>query len=163
LAEIESPAVTWPQSFYELRRGDGCPMCEEGRPEDNTFGIRVLSGRFADAYLQRASIQRGYVVVIWRGRHVVEPTELSADEAASFWGDVLTTGRAVQAVYEPLKLNYLLAGNTLPHLHAHVLPRYQKGDPNPGHPFPFPEDPPPPFPETQLQGEAEALRAFIRA
>jgi diadenosine tetraphosphate (Ap4A) HIT family hydrolase len=161
LTEIESPSVTWPQSFYELRRGDGCPMCEEGRPDDNGFGIRVLEGHFADAYLQRASIQRGYIVVIWRGRHVVELTELRDDEATSFWNDVLMTGRAVQAVYEPLKMNYLLAGNTLPHLHAHVLPRYETSDPNPGAPFPFPKEPPPPFPEAKLQGEAQTLRAFI--
>jgi diadenosine tetraphosphate (Ap4A) HIT family hydrolase len=138
-------------------------MCEEGRPDDNAFGIRVLSGRFADAYLQRASIQRGYVVVIWRGRHVVEPTELRDDEATSFWRDVLTTGRAVEAIYEPLKMNYVLAGNTLPHLHAHVVPRYENSDPNPSNPFPFPKDLPPPFPEDELQGEAEALRTFLRA
>jgi diadenosine tetraphosphate (Ap4A) HIT family hydrolase len=138
-------------------------MCEEGRPDDNTFGIRVLSGRFADAYLQRASIQRGYVVVIWRGRHVVEPTELSDDEGTSFWRDVLTTGRAVQALHKPLKMNYLISGNTLPHLHAHVLPRYEESDPNPGNPFPFPNDLPAPFPEAELQSDAASLRGFLQA
>jgi diadenosine tetraphosphate (Ap4A) HIT family hydrolase len=154
--------MTWPRSFYDIRRGDGCPLCIEGRPDDNGFGIRILSGPFADAYLQRAAIQRGYVVVIWRGRHVVEPTDTTEDEASSFWRDVLDTGRAVEAVYTPLKVNYLLAGNTLPHLHAHVVPRYEAGDPNPGHPFPFPESPPPPFAEADLQDEAEALRAWSR-
>jgi diadenosine tetraphosphate (Ap4A) HIT family hydrolase len=87
----------------------------------------------------------------------VEPTELSDDEATSFWRDVLATGRRVEAVYKPLKLNYLLAGNTLPHLHAHVLPRYEDDDPNPGHPFQFPASPPPPFPEAELQAQAEAF------
>ena len=26
--------MEWPASFYELRRGEGCPMCEQGRPEE---------------------------------------------------------------------------------------------------------------------------------
>jgi diadenosine tetraphosphate (Ap4A) HIT family hydrolase len=151
----------WPQAFYELREGRGCPMCTEGRPDDNGFGIRVLSGRFADGYLQRASIQRGYVVAIWRGPHLVEPTEASEEEAASFWRDVLRIGAAVEMVYKPLKMNYLIAGNTLPHLHAHVIPRYEIGDPNPGWPFPFPTIPPPPFPEDELQEEAEDLRRLL--
>ena len=42
---------------------------------------------------------------------------------------------------QPVKLNYDLLGNSLPHLHTHVVPRYAD-DPKPGWPFPFPEDEP---------------------
>jgi diadenosine tetraphosphate (Ap4A) HIT family hydrolase len=153
--------MAWPQSFFDLRLGKGCPICAEGRPEDNGFGIRVLAGRFADAYLQRRSVQRGYVVVIWRGRHIVEPTELSEEESGSFCAEVLLVGQAVESYYKPLQLNYLIAGNTLPHLHAHVVPRFEANDPNPGGPFPFPKTEPPPFPEDQLQEEARALRSLL--
>jgi hypothetical protein len=73
--------VEWPDSFYALKRGEGCPMCAEGRPEETAFGVRILTGEVCDAMLQRSAIQRGYTVVIWRGRHVVEPTELSDEEA----------------------------------------------------------------------------------
>jgi diadenosine tetraphosphate (Ap4A) HIT family hydrolase len=47
---------------------------------------------------------------------------------------VLSVGRAVQAVFSPIKVNYFLLGNTVPHLHTHVIPRY-RDDPWPGGPL----------------------------
>jgi diadenosine tetraphosphate (Ap4A) HIT family hydrolase len=153
--------VEWPDSFYELKRGEGCPMCDEGRPEDNGFGLRILAGAVSDAYLQKAGIQRGYTVVVWRGRHVAEPTELSEDEAAAYWRDLLRVGAAVEACFAPVKLNYETLGNSLPHLHTHVMPRYAD-DPKPGWPFPYPEGaPPPPHPEESFRADAEALRRML--
>ena len=58
-------------------------MCAQGRPDETLYGVRVFAGEMADAYLQRAAIQRGYTVVIWRGRHVAEPTELASTRPAS--------------------------------------------------------------------------------
>src|ERR671933_465120 len=98
--------MEWPQSFYELKRGEGCPMCSQGRPEETEHGARFYAGEVADAYLQKEDIQRGYSVVIWRGRHVAEPTELSRDEAARYWLEVLRVARALEAHLEPVKTNY---------------------------------------------------------
>jgi len=136
-------------------------MCSQGRPDETPFGIRILAGEVSDAYLQRPGIQRGYTVVIWRGPHVAEPTELSQDEAAAYWREVLAVGRALERHLEPVKVNYELLGNSLPHLHTHVLPRYAD-DPRPGWPFPFPEEDPPPHPEEELRADADALRALFR-
>jgi diadenosine tetraphosphate (Ap4A) HIT family hydrolase len=148
--------MEWPQSFYELRRGEGCPMCGEGRPEETQYGVRIFAGEVSDAYLQRAGIQRGYTVVVWRGRHVAEPTELSPEEAGRYGVEVLEVGRALERHFEPVKMNYEVLGNSLPHLHTHVLPRYVD-DPKPGWPFPFPEDPPP-IDEEAFRRDVEALR-----
>jgi diadenosine tetraphosphate (Ap4A) HIT family hydrolase len=133
--------MDWPQSFYELRRGEGCPMCAAGRPEETEHGARFFAGEVADAYLQKDDIQRGYTVVIWRGRHVAEPTELSSEEATQYWLELLEVGRRIEQRLEPepVKLNYDILGNSLPHLHTHVIPRYAD-DPKPGWPFPFPEE-----------------------
>jgi diadenosine tetraphosphate (Ap4A) HIT family hydrolase len=135
-------------------------MCAEGRPDETPFGIRILACEVADAYLQRMGIQRGYTIVIWRGRHVAEPTELTEDEAATFWRELLAVGRALERHLDPVKLNYDLLGNSVPHLHAHVVPRYAD-DPRPGWPFPFPEEDPPPHPEEQLRADADVLRALL--
>ena len=56
-------------------------------------------------------------------------------------------------------MNYDMLGNSLPHLHTHVMPRYAD-DPRPGWPFPFPDDPPP-VAETELLADADALRAAL--
>ena len=91
----------WPRNWAELTRGIGCEMCESGRPDANRYGVRILAGRYAAAYLQRADVQRGYTLVIWHGRHVNEPTELDDVEAAGYWAEVLTVARALMSVYEP--------------------------------------------------------------
>jgi diadenosine tetraphosphate (Ap4A) HIT family hydrolase len=152
--------MEWPPEFYALRRGEGCPMCAEGRPDETRFGLRILAGEVSDAYLQRAGIQRGYTVVIWRGRHVAEPTELSDDEAARYWLEVVRVARALETHLQPVKTNYDVLGNQLPHLHTHVIPRYAD-DPRPGWPFPFPEDEPPPIPEASFRADVDALRGLL--
>ena len=135
-------------------------MCAQGRPDETPYGVRIFAGEVSDAYLQRADKQRGYTISIWRGRHVAEPTELGADEAASYWVEVLRVGRALEEHFRPVKMNYDLLGNSLPHLHTHVLPRYAD-DPKPGWPFPFPDEEPPPIEAGELRRDVEALRALL--
>jgi diadenosine tetraphosphate (Ap4A) HIT family hydrolase len=135
-------------------------MCGQGRAEENEYGVRVLAGRFADGYLQRASWQRGYTVVIWRGRHVAEPTELSDGEAVGYWREVLRVGAALERHYRPVKLNYQILGNVVPHLHTHLVPRFAQ-DPAPGRPLPFPEGERPDLPSEQLRRDALALRSLL--
>jgi diadenosine tetraphosphate (Ap4A) HIT family hydrolase len=152
--------MEWPDSFYALKRGEGCPMCEQGRPEETEYGARIYAGEVSDAYLQRDDVQRGYTVVVWRGRHVAEPTELTDAEASAYWLEVLRVGKALEVVFEPVKLNYDLLGNSLPHLHTHVVPRYAD-DPRPGWPFPFPEEKRPRIEEESFRRDVEALRSRL--
>ena len=133
-------------------------MCEQGRPEETPWGIRFFAGEVSDAYLQREKLQRGYTVVIWRGRHVAEPTELSAEEAAQYWLELIEAGRRLERVFEPVKVNYETLGNALPHLHTHVMPRYAD-DPKPGWPFPHADGERGSFADGDLRHDVEALRA----
>ena len=137
-------------------------MCAAGRPDEDEYGIRILARPNSDAYLQRAAVQRGYTLVIWRGRHVAEPTDLTIEEASGYWLEVLDVARALQKYYQPLKMNYEILGNSVPHLHTHLVPRYPE-DPAPGRPFPLPTDLStfPRIPASQLRQDAEALRAIL--
>ena len=135
-------------------------MCEQGRPDETDYGVRILAGEVADAYLQKDGRQRGYTIVIWRGRHVAEPTELEPDEAAAYWSELLQVGRALEEQFEPVKMNYETLGNSMPHLHTHVMPRYAD-DPKPGWPFPHPEESPPAHPEDELRSDVAALRRLL--
>jgi diadenosine tetraphosphate (Ap4A) HIT family hydrolase len=152
--------VKWPPEFFALKEGVGCLMCANAREDDNGYGIRFYRGRVANAFLQRAAIQPGYTIVVWAGPHVVEPTELTPDEAGAYWADVLTAGRAIEERFEPLKMNYETLGNALPHLHTHVVPRYED-DPRPGRPFLFPDAQPDAFPEHQLREAVAELKRLV--
>lgn len=134
-------------------------MCGSDRPEETEFGIRVHAGRYADGYLSRRGPQRGYVVVIWHGRHVAEPTALTAEEASGYFAEVLAVGDALGRHFGARKVNYETLGNTVPHLHTHVTARYAEGDVQPG--APLPKDRDVTLDGHELETDAAALRALL--
>lgn len=140
-------------------------MCAQGRTDDNGFGVRVFAGMCSDAYLQRADVgQPGYTIVIWRGRHVADPTELTTDEAAAYFDEVLRVARAIETHYRPIKMNLEMLGNSLPHLHTHVVPRYLD-DGSAGSPPLFMRQAASEHgtrPEAEIRQEAEALRRQLQ-
>jgi diadenosine tetraphosphate (Ap4A) HIT family hydrolase len=69
-------------------------------------------------------------------RHAVEPFDLSPSEQAGFWFEVVAVARAIKQTFQPIKMNYEIHGNTLPHLHLHLLPR-TPSDPFVGQPIDF--------------------------
>ena len=158
------PESGWPDDFDALRRGEGCPMCGPGADE-TPHGLRVFEGTWADGYLGRHPVRRGYAYVIWKGRHVAEPTELSAEEAAGFWADVARVAGAVDEEYHPAKMNWFSLGNGVPHLHVHLVPRplddVRAGSPVESEAFDFASVPAPEA--TELAAAAAALRARLRA
>ena len=103
--------MPWPVDWEARFSGEGCGLCAEGRPENPPRGPRIFEGVYSDAYLRSSGVQRGWAVVIWRGRHVVEPFGLSEEEAAGFWREVRLVGKAMQAHYRPLKMNHQFLGN----------------------------------------------------
>jgi diadenosine tetraphosphate (Ap4A) HIT family hydrolase len=135
-------------------------MCATADVDDIGWGLRFRRGTWTDAYLWRSGQVRGYCVVRWKGsgRHVVDPTDLEPQEATGFWEELLDAARALQQHFAPMKLNYELLGNALPHLHSHVIPRYVSGDPAPGGPLPFEYLDEGRQPEQQLLADVQALR-----
>ena len=57
--------------------------------------------------------------------HVREPFELTGTVRRAFWDAVDRVAAALAARLEPkpVKLNYEIHGNTIPHLHLHFFPR----------------------------------------
>ena len=46
---------------------------------------------------------------------------------------MMRVGSALERIYGALKINYQILGNIVPHVHAHIQPRFY-GDPYPGGP-----------------------------
>lgn len=148
----------WPVDYREQLSGATCLLCAEGRPEEAPGRIRFFASEFSDGYLHLGGVQRGYAALIWRARHVVDPMDLSAAEATAFWFDLLRVGRAMKAVYQPLKMNYQLLGNRIAHLHWLLAPRFvddvAPGDPLPGSGYHA-------FPEDEVRREVAMLRQVL--
>ena len=119
---------TWPEDWDARKRGAGCWFCAK------KLGPPFYAGTAGDAHLERHAIARGHAIVIYRDRHVADFTSLSAAEVAAYWQDVQTVARMIEQVFAPCHTNYQLLGNTVPHLHVHVVPRYLD-DPAPERPL----------------------------
>ena len=148
----------WPEDWQARVEGTACGFCAEGRPDESRVGLRIQAGEVSDAYLARRAMVRGYAVVIWRGPHVVEPHNLSAQDATRFHLEVLRVGAAIEWHFRPLKINYMTLGNAVPHLHTHVTARYWD-DPAPG--GPLPEGQGYEVPIDLLAADAAALRQIL--
>ena len=123
---------TWPEDWDARKQGLGCWFCEN-RPY---FGTPFYVGNVGDGHLERNAVARGHAIVIFRDRHVADFTSLTTDEAAAYWRDVHAVAGTIERVFAPCHMNYLLLGNSVPHLHVHLVPRYLD-DPAPGKPLPW--------------------------
>jgi diadenosine tetraphosphate (Ap4A) HIT family hydrolase len=134
-------------------------MCGDGRPDVDASGnVRWFAGEVSDAYLRASGPAAGYSIVVWRGRHVADVSEMTAEEVSAYWLEVMVAARAISAVFAPCHLNYNVLGNAVPHVHTHVVPRYLD-DASPGTPLsPWREDPVEP---AVLQEQAVRLRAAL--
>ena len=112
--------VVWSdaEEWARRRSAAGCVICTSGKPLDI---ISELGSCWATA--PRTAVLPGYVCVIAR-QHVIEPFEMTVEDQSSFWRDAMLVARAVADHVRPIKMNYEIHGNTLPHLHLHLFPRY---------------------------------------
>ena len=98
-----------------------CPICERGEP------LAVVAELPTSWVSTGIGAAPGYACVIYR-RHVEEPYELSAEEGSEYWGEVMLVARALAEITRPQKMNYEIHGNTIPHLHTHLLPQSPAGE-----------------------------------
>ena len=114
-----------------LARGEDCPACAEMGSSDPVIGDGLF---VADLDLSRLRLQvnqflAGNCVRVCH-RHVREPYELSTDEQSVLSGALMRVGRALEPVFDPVKLTFEILGNAVPHLRCHVKPRHDDPAPN---------------------------------
>lgn len=66
----------------------------------------------------------GFVRVVWNA-HMREMTDLSAAERTHLMQTVFVVERAQREVLRPHKINVASLGNMTPHLHWHLVPRFE--------------------------------------
>lgn len=140
-----------PDEWERRRTPEGCLICRSGGPLDV---IAELTTCWVTAPPEAPL--RGYVCVVAR-RHVNEPFEMDLDEQSTFWLESMAIARAVHRATGPIKMNYEIHGNTLPHLHLHLFPRHVD-DPYVGGPVD-----PRQATFTRTDEELRALRHAVRA
>lgn len=88
--------------------------------------IEVAPMSASTLYLFREQTHRGRCVVAYRG-HVNELFELPPAELALFTQDVARAARAIKTAVNAKKINYGAYSDKLPHLHMHLVPKFEGG------------------------------------
>jgi diadenosine tetraphosphate (Ap4A) HIT family hydrolase len=117
-----------PDEWARWVDGEGCGVCARGTPDD---AVAVLESGWVGA--GEGGPMRGYCFLMLH-RHAVELHDLTDAEGDALMRDVRRVSRAVHDLVRPVKMNYEIHGNTVPHLHVHFFPRFV-GDPWEGRPI----------------------------
>lgn len=105
-------------AWRRMVSGENCGICRRAHDWHPVAELEVSS-----VMVSEHAPLRGYCWVPLR-RHAVELHDLSEEEAAAYMRDLRQVSAAVQRVTGAVKLNYEIHGNTVPHLHTHIFPRY---------------------------------------
>jgi diadenosine tetraphosphate (Ap4A) HIT family hydrolase len=110
--------------WLDRKRGNGCPFCD-ARPDESDAWSKIATLSVSTLYLQKTQTYRGYSVLVFDPRHATRLTDLSSDEWSALSNDIYTAERAIESVTKPDHVNVVSLGNVVPHLHWHIIPRYE--------------------------------------
>ena len=102
-----------------------CSYCAEGKLLD-AFGIKIGELPMSKVILFKEQSHRGRCIVACK-RHVDDITDLTKEERIQFIEDVNHVAEILHELFHPDKLNFGAYGDTMHHLHVHLVPKYKDG------------------------------------
>ena len=108
-----------------------CDRIQQIWEHRNAFFVAKL--RQSYAVLADDQLYVGYMILILKD-HVEHLHELPQERQLSLFQDITDVANSIVAAFHPLRLNYECLGNSLAHVHWHVIPRYE-WDPEPTRPI----------------------------
>ena len=109
-----------------------CPFC---RIVASGGSLRESPGGLAVAFLDAYPLSRGHTLVLPR-RHEPDLLGLTAHESAELWALAVEVCREVKEEHHADALTVginagVAAGQTVPHVHLHIVPRHEGDVPDP--------------------------------
>jgi histidine triad (HIT) family protein len=109
---------------------EDCPFCRMARHELDH--VAVLEDREVLAIMDLFPATPGHVLVLPK-KHIETLYEMPPDLGARLMATAITMAKAIREKLSPVGVNLIqsneaAAGQTVPHFHLHVVPRY-RGDP----------------------------------
>lgn len=103
-----------------------CAYCMIGENDElvDAFGIPVCDLPASRLILFKEQSHRGRCIVASKS-HVDDISDLDESESAAFMADVRRVAAAMHRAFSPAKINFGAYGDTMHHLHFHLVPKYQ--------------------------------------
>lgn len=102
-----------------------CLYCQQ-LPILDELMIKICDLEVSQLFLFKEQSYHGRCNVVYKD-HGVEFHELSDEQRDAFMRDVAKVGKAIQAAFNPTKINYGAYSDTLTHIHMHIVPKYKDG------------------------------------
>ena len=100
-----------------------CMYCMED-DRRNQLMIEIAQLEVSTVFLFKEQTYKGRCNVVYKD-HVKELFHLDEQDLTSFMKDVKKVAEAIDKAFSPNKINYGAYGDTLHHLHMHVVPKYE--------------------------------------
>lgn len=104
---------------------NNCFYCENG-DKLRSLMIEIAKTDTATVYLNRDQKHPARCIVALNS-HKTEYHQMDEKERNSFFSVVAATGKAIETVFHPDKINYATFGDLVPHVHVHMVPKYKDG------------------------------------
>ncbi len=108
-----------------MEKSIDCLYCQRNELQKSLM-IEICDLNASTLFLFKEQSHPGRCVVAYKD-HVNELFELSEDDRNAFMADVCKVAGAIQTVFSPTKINYGAYSDKLPHLHFHLVPKYEDG------------------------------------
>jgi diadenosine tetraphosphate (Ap4A) HIT family hydrolase len=103
-------------------KNTNCRYCTKG---DDIAEI-VADLEVSTLYLTKDQSYKGRCIIALND-HKTELFQLTPDELQAFSRDMAKAAKALYEVFKPGKINYAAFGDTYPHVHFHLVPKYEGG------------------------------------
>jgi diadenosine tetraphosphate (Ap4A) HIT family hydrolase len=114
---------------------DGCRYCHR-----TTDIVEIVADlEVCTLFITKDQAYRGRCILALKD-HKTEVFQMNAAEMEAFGRDMAKASKASYDTVSPDKINYAAFGDTYPHVHFHLVPKYKDGK-SWGKPFELAEDP----------------------
>ncbi len=106
-----------------MEKSNDCLYCQRNELQKSLM-IEICNLSASTLFLFKEQSHPGRCVVAYKD-HVNELFELSESDRNAFMTDVAKVAKTIQTVFLAKKINYGAYSDKLPHLHFHLVPKYE--------------------------------------
>ena len=142
------------EKWLKYSKEENCPVCNKKPAPADDVDIIEFSTSWLCAHPRVCLKGTCYLLL---KPHAVELFDLDDNTLFSFMKEAQISAKILKEVTHAIKINYEIHGNTGPHLHMHLFPRYLD-DPFPGQPIDYNRINPPVYAEGEFEEFVVQLR-----
>jgi diadenosine tetraphosphate (Ap4A) HIT family hydrolase/GNAT superfamily N-acetyltransferase len=109
--------------YSKIARKEICPVCLGIEHPYPPVLIKEMEYSWLECYIEAQGCLFGKCHILSKV-HSEHFYDMNPTDMTNFMGDVQKAAKALHKVTGAVKINYEIHGNTVPHLHVHLFPRY---------------------------------------